>query len=302
MRYRFRGMIRETGKPVEGHVEADTEEGAFSALGDNGIVTESLVPDPRPQPGGGLLGPGPQSQYADALDSALDSASTQIPFDALTDRYRGKSVWVNDRDKIRRRVAQVVDAAIASSLKDSVNETETRERVAQAIEGLFRDNRNLTSQANQVAQQSAASALPAPTATAAVSTPQLEKQIDRLASFITRAEGVLASMSAAIRNMSLRGGGGGGGYAPRRASRAEERGEQNSVLAEIFKANVDLLSALEGGPAAVPGAITVEEPAGAAASAAGGDAGGGNNGGGGAAASDGADSGPPIAPDPTPRG
>jgi hypothetical protein len=297
-------MIRETGKPVEGHVEADAEEGAFSALGENGIVTESLVPDPRPQPGGGLLGPGPQSQYADALDSALDSASTQIPFDALTDRYRGKSVWVIDRDKIRRRVAQVVDAAIASSLKDSVNETETRERVAQAIEGLFRDNRNLTSQANQVAQQSAASALPSLTA-AAMSTPQLEKQIDRLANFITRAEGVLASMSAAIRNMSLRGGG--GGYAPRRAGRAEERGEQNAVLAEIFKANVDLLSALEGGPAAVPGAITVEEPAGAPAASASGGGGGssaGNGGGGpgGASSSDGADGGPPIAPDPAPRG
>jgi hypothetical protein len=155
-----------------------------------------------------------------------------------------------------------VDAAIASSLKDSVNETETRERVAQAIEGLFRDNRNLTSQASQVAaqqQQPAAAALPAG---AAVSTPQLEKQIDRLASFITKAESVLASMSAAIRNMSTRGGGG-GGYAPRRASRDTGGGaEQNAVLAEIFKANVDLLSALEGGTTGNPATVTVDEPAG----------------------------------------
>jgi hypothetical protein len=49
VRYRFRGLIRDTGKPVEGHVEADNEEFAFHLLANNGIVTEALRPDPRPE-------------------------------------------------------------------------------------------------------------------------------------------------------------------------------------------------------------------------------------------------------------
>src|SRR5690348_14188035 len=46
VRYRFLGLMRSTGKPVEGHVEADSEEWAFHALANNGIITESLRPDP----------------------------------------------------------------------------------------------------------------------------------------------------------------------------------------------------------------------------------------------------------------
>src|ERR1700691_4344856 len=49
VRYLFRGLIRDTGKPVEGHVEADHEEFAFHVLANNGIVTESLRPDPKPE-------------------------------------------------------------------------------------------------------------------------------------------------------------------------------------------------------------------------------------------------------------
>ena len=49
MRYRFRGLVRDTGKPVEGHVDADNEEFAFHLLANNGIVTESLRADPRPE-------------------------------------------------------------------------------------------------------------------------------------------------------------------------------------------------------------------------------------------------------------
>ena len=48
MRYLFRGLIRDTGRPVEGHVEAVTEADACTALSENGVVTESLVPDPNP--------------------------------------------------------------------------------------------------------------------------------------------------------------------------------------------------------------------------------------------------------------
>ncbi len=51
-------------------------------------------------------------------------------------------------------------------------------------------------------------------------------------------------MQSTLRNV---GTGGGGGYAPRRVRASAEKGEQNSVLAEIFKSNVSLLRALEIG-------------------------------------------------------
>ncbi|MEL7089734.1 MAG: hypothetical protein AAGL98_15045, partial [Planctomycetota bacterium] len=47
MRYRFRGLLRETGKPVEGHVEAPTVDQAYDLMADNGIMCESLREDPR---------------------------------------------------------------------------------------------------------------------------------------------------------------------------------------------------------------------------------------------------------------
>ena len=60
--------------------------------------------------------PEARSKFDNALDGALDGASSQVDFDALTDRYKGKKVWVIDRDKIRRNVARVADQAIAQSL------------------------------------------------------------------------------------------------------------------------------------------------------------------------------------------
>src|SRR5690348_1333983 len=167
--------MRSTGKPVEGHVEADSEEWAFHALANNGIITESLRPDPArgeaaraaarppesksvnpllppmtqasaplvplapvapapppaparpsvppgsfavgaspapqafsqqslpaaPANGNASVAPGaPRTQFDNALEGALDGASSQIDFDALTECYRGKKVWVIDRDKI----------------------------------------------------------------------------------------------------------------------------------------------------------------------------------------------------------
>jgi len=133
-------------------------------------------------------------------------------------------VWVIDRDKIRRNVARVVDTAIAQSLVNDEGSTATRERVADAINELFKDTRNLTSQHS-------------------ATNTSLEKQIGRLAGIIKQFEGSLASMQAAIRNI----GSGGGGVGPRR-SRSDMGGhkqEQNSVLLEIFKTNLDLLRGME---------------------------------------------------------
>jgi hypothetical protein len=232
LRYLFRGLIRETGKPVVGHVEADTEETAFNALADNGIVTESLSPDPKPSfPSPGQAQPSP---YADALDSAFDTSAHQIAFDDLTERYRGKRVWVIDRDKIRKRVAQVVDEAMSAAQTELDTDTETRQRVAKAIEGLFKDSKNITSP-----QQ-----MPPPTPpgySAQASGPGaagLDAQVNRLAGLITTAEGVLAAIQAAARGGSFGGGGGGGGRRRGRVSRANM--VQNDVLLEIFKSNMQL--------------------------------------------------------------
>src|SRR5665213_2966165 len=268
VRYRFRGLIRDTGKPVEGHVDADNEEFAFHLLANNGIVTESLRSDPRPEdirppsaaakpnllpplaqammikrPGQGMpaatmaidspesymppmgpasimppmgpsasimppMGPGSAIQpyqppapdnspmpgapeVQGAIDSALNSSSSQIEFDALTQHFRGKKVWVIDRDKIKRNVASVVDQAISKSLENAEDAADTRKSVAEAIEKLFKDNRNITSP-----QGSGAGA----------GGKNLDAQIDRLSTVIKNFENSLASMQMAIRNMGAGGG------------------------------------------------------------------------------------------------
>ena len=241
MRYRFRGLVRESGKPVEGHVEAEWHEQALNLLSENGIVTESLREEPKPlnlsnKPEG-------QDQFSSAIDSAVDTSSTQVSFDALADKFKGKSVWVIDREKIRRRVAQVVDEAIRSSLQNADTGAETRDRVAEAIEKLFQNSENLTSRMGQLEkkpEQPPAAALPA--GPPRPPNDQLERQLSRLANFITKAENLLVSMQNTLRNASL----GGGGYVQRRRGPAEKE-EQNSVLAEIFKSNIALLQSLEIG-------------------------------------------------------
>lgn len=215
MRYRFRGFIRSTGQPVDGHVQADTQEMGYGALAEHGIITESLTADPEP------LNLNPQHQpIASAIDSALDTAASQVPFDALTDRFKGKNVWVLDRDKIRSRVAQVVDQALSNVPgSGGTDVTAIRASVADAINGLFKDNRNLTSQVSNTALQ-------------------MDQQIQRLGSFIRKAESLLAQMTVAISRI---GTGGGGGFAPRRYSGAPSmQQEQNKVLMEIFKENLRL--------------------------------------------------------------
>ena len=88
----------------------------------------------------------------------------------------------------------------------------------------------------------------------------LERQLSRLANFITKAENLLVSMQSTLRNVSV----GGGGYAARRRGPVD-KDEQKSVLAEIFKSNVALLQSLEIGgvgeapPPPSPGADAVPD-------------------------------------------
>src|SRR5580692_5926597 len=108
------------------------EEDAYDALAQNGVVTESLVSDPKPLSLNEELPKAPE--FADALESAFDSSSSQVDFDALTERYHGKKVWVIDRDKIRRRTAQVIDAALALSALHGEDHGRVRARINSALE------------------------------------------------------------------------------------------------------------------------------------------------------------------------
>ena len=334
MRYLFRGLIRVTGKTVEGAVEADTPEDALTALSANGIVTEDLTPAPMPisgfspsaraayapQSAGGAgappVPPGTPSDPSngangsaaaasasagaggfvpaenvahpglnsdDPVERAFAAASQAVSFDAVAQRYKGKSVWVIDRDRIRRQVAGIVDQALQQAegkVKDQnrYDGDQVRESVASALKEMFKDNANIASQqtpeqaraAQQAAQGKQAQPAPqasqapqaAPQRVVATSSPQLEEQVGRLEAFLARAETVLTQLQVAAKRVGTGGGGGGGGFAPRRMSHIPKpRGEEaDSVLLEIFKSNVKLrdnLAAKTGG--GEPEAIATDE-------------------------------------------
>lgn len=329
MRYLFRGLIRESGKTVEGAVEADSPEEALNALSANGIVTEDLTPAPipidsyrpsdradyspasagragaPPMPPGAEIsaddssiaggarpanGNGPASDYVrakriahpdaqseDAIDRAFAAASQAVDFDQVAQRYRGKSVWVIDRDKIRRQVASVVDQTLKKAEQNDETGDRIRESVAAALKQLFKDNRNIASEKTpeeaKAAQQAQQGQQAAPAGggggggggtAMAVSTPQLEALTGRLEAFLGKAETVLTQLQVAARRVGS-GGGGGAGFGPRRLShiprpRSEE---QNSVLMEIFKSNVKLRDNLRSGDSEhpEPEAATESEPA-----------------------------------------
>ena len=220
MRYRFKGIVRASGQTVEGHAHGESPDEALQALSEHGIVTESLREDPEPLNMATAAQP-----LSSAIDSALDTASSQVPFDEVAKRYTGKNVWVLDRDKIRKRVAQVVDKALRDSLGDSgqlgaLDVSDLRKTVADAIGGLFKDNRNLTSQVSNTSMH-------------------LDHQVKRIEMMVHRAESVLAQMTVAISRMGTFTGGA-PSAGPRRFGAAPAGNEQNAVLLEIFKENLKL--------------------------------------------------------------
>lgn len=248
MRYRFRGLKRDTGKAVEGHVEAPSEEMAYQVLGDHGVVTEMLRPDPRPRPAEPPTGQAPlqaqpgdpsatiPSDYAgqgghagqtgqtgqawdiaDAIESAFDTSASHVAVDRLAERFRGQRVKVIDRDKIRRRVMQLIEQSIAQGQAQEESHEEVRDRIASAMEEMFKDNRNLTSQVQQGNEA-------------------LERQIERLSQVTTSMERAVANLV-----MVLRSGGGRGGAPARYTHEQRDRSnEQNAVLLEIFETNLEL--------------------------------------------------------------
>jgi hypothetical protein len=298
----FRGLIRETGKTVEGAVDADTPEDALNALSSNGIVTEDLTPAPMPV---SSLAPSARAPYAprtagtagappippgfeaaggmvpaeniahpglnstDPVERAFAAASQAVSFDAVAQRYRGKSVWVIDRDKIRRQVATIVDQTLKdleSKQQQQYDGDQVRETVATALKEMFKDNRNIASQQTPEQAQAARGG----TVGMVASTPQLEAQIGRLEDFLVRAETVLTQLQVAAKRLAA---GGGGGFAPRRMSHIPKpRGEeQNEVLLEIFRSNVKLrqnLAKARGETFAAPPGLLEESEAAAPAAAA----------------------------------
>ncbi|HEY7087171.1 MAG TPA: hypothetical protein VH518_03720 [Tepidisphaeraceae bacterium] len=226
-------MTRDTGKPLEGHVEAANAESAYQVLSESGIVTEALREDPKAM----NLSPeaSPLSEFTEALESALDSSSSQVAFDDLTERYRGKKVWVIDRHKIRERVAQVVDTTLAASEADSESGAATRQRVANAISGLFHDNRN-------IASERSSESIAGMKVTGGGG--DLAQQIGRLTGVVEQAERLISMMKQALANADS-----GGGAPRRRASIVPSLSdEQNSVLREILQSNLDLRKAIANQP------------------------------------------------------
>ncbi len=213
MRYRFAGLRRDSGQPVMGHVEAETEDRAYEILGDNNIVVEGLAPDPERsddsrQPG-----------LASAIDHALSESSHRVPFDSLQGRFAGKRVWVIDRDKIKTRVLQTVDQVIRQSRLQTDDDTTTGDRLTEALERLFGDNRNLTSPVS-ASQES------------------MEVQLNRLAGVVRQLEHAVGAIHVATR---WPGGSPGESHRqhPRRSSPAND-----DVLREILQTNLDLHSRL----------------------------------------------------------
>ena len=241
MRFLFHGFDRETAKPIKGSVEASDAEAAYQILSERGIVTETLQGDlgfpdvsadePSNPPDVAMF----ENALDEALENALNSSSTRVPFDALTKIYRGKKVRVIDRDKIRHRVAEVVDSTLAASEANRESHSTARERVADAIGGLFHDTRNIASEHN--VQTVAANGV------AGMTDAGLAAQIGKLSGVVEQAERMIAAMQAALRNVET-------GGTPRRrvaAGPSSLNGEQNQVLREILQSNLDLRRAIANG-------------------------------------------------------
>lgn len=210
--------MRDTGKPVEGHVDAPDGNVAFKLMADNGIVCESLREDPRKPMAEAANAQ--DAEVASQIDSALDVSSTDVNVDDLWKRYRGQRVRVIDRDKIRNNVIAVMTKAIQQTGLDSGgggNKNQTLERVEEALTKMFGDNKNLTSEVS-------------PTQTA------LEDQITRLNGVVLRLEKQLAQLTMAIR----RGGYGGGGAPTGKLMKQVRDPKNDKILLEIFETNLEM--------------------------------------------------------------
>ena len=215
MRYRYLGLKRDSADPVRGQIEADNEDQAYDLLGDHGVVVQSLVADPEPTDDS--LSP---PAISHAIDRALDAGSKPVAFDRLTRRYRGKRVWVIDREKIKQGVMRAVDTAIHQSQTQAESDAATRDRITEAIESLFGDNQNLTSPLSNNQES-------------------LEEQIQRLTFVVSEFEGTVRSMQVTPRQSEwLRS-------THRTDTHRRSNNAVNPVLRDVLQHNLDLRRRLQ---------------------------------------------------------
>lgn len=213
VRYLFVGRKKETGEPVDGHIDASAEDGAVATLAEQGIVATKIKPDPsqtrsiEPMPGNNSRNPN---------ESFLPALSAR--------REEDKAVII-DRDKIRRNVAAAIDHALALSFARGEGAMQIRARVANAIHGLFKDYRNITSEP-QVDHSA-----------------EMQDQIGKLQEVILRTEQMLTNWSKF--GPPRRGDDGGG--KTKRSKKQAAREAPDEVLREIFQANLQLMKSIEQG-------------------------------------------------------
>lgn len=219
VRFLFIGRRKETGEPVDGHIDADAPDGAVRSLAEQGIVATKIKPDPGP------------SNHSDRLSALAPRPSGNannrfVPSPKTEHREEDKAVVI-DRDKIRRNVAASIDHALATSFARGEGPMQIRARVANAIHGLFKDYRHITSE--QPVDHSG----------------EMQEQITKLQEMIQRTEKMLSTWS---KFGPPRGGGGeGGGTKNRHKPRKSKQKEEDVVLREIFQANLDLMRSIEAG-------------------------------------------------------
>jgi hypothetical protein len=218
VRYLFRGLRQQTGEPVEGRVTAPTEEVARGVLRDDGIVADSLQPEPAADQG--TAATVTESRFAQALDRALNDAGFCVNFDLGTGRYQGKSVCLLDQDKIRKRVMELVDEAAADNLGDDENRLDARRHIAQLLEQVLQNRRDPGSERSPQSQA-------------------LESQVDHIAQALVRIERAMASMSLAVRRP--------GPGQPQRTVGGQMAPDKthDEVLVEVFQSNLELIRGLE---------------------------------------------------------
>ncbi len=181
-------------------------------------------------------------EIAQQIEDALRQGSKQIRFDAIEKRFRGKRVWVLDREKMQAGVMRVVDQAIYKSQQEAEGVLKTRQRVATAIAKLFGNKRNLTSPVDPhqiptppIAHTQAADPSDGPHA--------LDQQIARLSNLINRAERVLDSaLSSTGHGRSF------GTQQTRRSAFVDRRPQHDEVLIRVFNENLDLIRGISTDP------------------------------------------------------
>jgi len=196
------------------------------------------VPTPEPE--------GDRPEIAQQIEDALRQGSRQIKFDTIEKHFRGKRVWVLDREKMQAGVMRVVDQAIYQSQQEAEGGLKTRQRVAAAITNLFGNKKNLTSpvETGRVVRQPVKP--PELRATKPeVAGDDLRSQIARLASLVNRAERVLmqAAQSAGPSTSGRK-------RFVRQGLATPPKPQQEKMLIKILEDNLELIRGMNEQPSA----------------------------------------------------